>query len=138
MIWERFCGLAEAWGGDIDRWPEQERAGARQFAETPEGRAVIRRARDLDRLLAFAPSPHPDRAAIASFAVIQRIAAQNDRRSWTFQPVLAWNRLVLAGSLACSFAIGASLALAVPYGRPPPQQALLGMILDNATLPMLR
>ena len=138
MNWERFCNLAETWGGDVNRWPEQERAGVRQFAETVEGREVLGRARDFDQLLAFEPSLNPDRAAIASFAVIQRIAAQNERWFWTFQSLLGRKRLVPAASLACSFAIGVSLALAAPYERPRPQQALLSMVLDGATLPMIR
>jgi hypothetical protein len=138
MNWERFCNLAKAWGGDINRWPQQEQAGARQLAETVEGREVIGRARDFDRLLAFEPSLDPDRAAIAAFAVIQRIAAQNERRSWTFQSLLGWKWLVPAAGLSCSFAIGVSLALALPYERPRPQQALLSMILDSAALPIMR
>jgi hypothetical protein len=138
MNWQRFCSLAETWGGDIDRWPEQERTRARQFADTVAGQAVLDRARAFDRLLAYEPTLNPNRAASASFAVVQRIAVQNKRRIWTFRPLLRSTQLVPAASLACSLAIGISLAFVVPFVRPQPEQALLSMVLDHTTLPMIR
>jgi hypothetical protein len=138
MTWERFCSLAETWGGNIDRWPDQERTQARQLADTVKGREVLDRAQAFDRLLAYKPALNPNRAASASFAVIQRIAAQKERRIWTFRPLLRSTWLAPAASLTCSFVIGISLAFMVPYERQQPEQALLSMVLDNTTLPMIR
>jgi hypothetical protein len=137
MTLERFCSLIEAWGGEIGRWPEHERIAAWQFAETTEGTEALARARTFDRLLsASAPHIRAERAAIASFAVIQRIAAENGRQSHrSFS--LKW--LFPGASLACSVAVGVSLALSVPFERHPhEQQMFLSLILDYPSLPMAR
>jgi hypothetical protein len=134
MTWERFCGLVETWGGEIELWPGHERIAARQFAETAEAAELLTRARAFDRLLAIAPQVSVERAAIASFAVTQRIAAENGRKSHRFPP-LKW--FFPAASLACSVAVGVSLALAVPYERSHEQQVLLSVILDSTSLPMV-
>jgi hypothetical protein len=135
MNWERFCRLAETWGGEIELWPEQERIGAQRFAKTAEGTEVLMRARMFDRLLAVAPSVGTERAGIASFNVIQRIAAQNGRKSHWFSR-LEW--LVPGTSLACSVVVGVSLAFAAPYERPTQEQLVLrSMILDSVPLPIV-
>jgi hypothetical protein len=133
MNWERFCGLAETWGGQIELWPEHERAGAQQFAETTEGMEVLLRARVFDRWLAIAPSIGLERAGIASFAVIQRIAAENGRKSRRFQR-LEW--LIPRTSLAFSLAVGMSLAFAVPYERHAAEQQMLLSLVLSAWLPI--
>lgn len=51
MSAERFAELAEAYGGDIGRWPQGERAAARDCARSAEAAGMLERAADLDALL---------------------------------------------------------------------------------------
>jgi len=55
----RFEALAQAYGGDLDRWPTDERSLARAFQEAEPARAlaVLADAEDLDGLLSAAPDP---------------------------------------------------------------------------------
>lgn len=96
---ERFVRLAEAYGGDVSRWPEAEReAAAVAMAQDPQAAArVLAQAADLDALLGSVPAPQ------ASAALVGRVlqAAPKARRRW------AW--LVPAG-------MGAGLAAACAAG----------------------
>lgn len=47
----RFEELTAAYGGDIARWPQAERAAAREFAKDPAAAGILARAADLDALL---------------------------------------------------------------------------------------
>ncbi|RAZ84096.1 hypothetical protein DPM33_32415 [Mesorhizobium hawassense] len=47
----RFAALADGYGSALHRWPQAEQAAAVRFAETEEGRAILRRAGKLDALL---------------------------------------------------------------------------------------
>lgn len=47
----RFEELTAAYGGDIARWPQAERAAAREFAKDPATAGILARAADLDALL---------------------------------------------------------------------------------------
>ena len=47
----RFAALADAYGSALHRWPQAEQAGALVFAETEEGRTILRRAGGLDAML---------------------------------------------------------------------------------------
>lgn len=60
----RFRALAEAYGGDISRWPEAERASAEAWlARNPrEGAAELEAARALDDLLGTWRTPEPAEA----------------------------------------------------------------------------
>ena len=51
MTSERFAALVEAFGAQMSRWPEAERAAAAAFGETAQGEAILRRANQLDALL---------------------------------------------------------------------------------------
>jgi hypothetical protein len=60
MNLERFKILAEAYGGDIGRWPEAERAAAEGFATAnAEAAAWLAEAGSLDDLLDMAPAAPP-------------------------------------------------------------------------------
>jgi hypothetical protein len=77
---ERFAALADAYGGDLRRWPDAEREAARVFhgAEFDRARGLLEQAGDLDAALDLAPqivvSPalrarvlrHAPRAGLAS------------------------------------------------------------------------
>lgn len=52
MTLDRFRDLADAWGGDLSRWPASEQAAARVLMETsPAARAEFDEARSFDVLL---------------------------------------------------------------------------------------
>ncbi|WP_460811744.1 hypothetical protein [Luteimonas pelagia] len=52
MTLDRFRALADAWGGDLSRWPVSDQAAAEVIlATTPAARAVLDDARSLDALL---------------------------------------------------------------------------------------
>ncbi|CAH2601974.1 conserved protein of unknown function [Rhodovastum atsumiense] len=101
---ERFRALAQSYGADLPRWPEEWRAGAAALlADSAEARQVLREARRLDALLleagqaeaAMGWSPAEEDAALARLraVVAARIAAPPARRrhgAWAWSPVLAW------------------------------------------------
>ncbi|MNQ95413.1 hypothetical protein D3C85_1109690 [compost metagenome] len=63
MTYERFEYLADAYGGDLRRWPEGEREAARALLESDARAAVLLREADgLDALLDAAPRPAPSHA----------------------------------------------------------------------------
>lgn len=58
MTYERFEYLADAYGGDLRRWPESEREAARALRDAdPRAAALLREADGLDALLDAAPRP---------------------------------------------------------------------------------
>lgn len=71
MSLERFAVLAQAYGGDIDRWPEPERFSALSLAgRSAEARSLLADAHGLDFLLSRLDTP-PD----PSPALRERIAS---------------------------------------------------------------
>ena len=70
MTYERFETLADAYGGDLRRWPEAEREAARLLKETdPRAAALLADADRLDALLDAAPR------AVASHALREQVLA---------------------------------------------------------------
>lgn len=134
MTLEEFRDLAETWGGDIERWPEERRAAAQDLAETAEASLILARARELDVILARRPAVSSDRAHRAAQAVTRRLAevSVRQRPSWWDFGSARW--LAPAAGLACSVLLGVSLALALPYDEPADQGMVLGMIMDATSL----
>ncbi|MNH53356.1 hypothetical protein D3C73_50450 [compost metagenome] len=63
MTYERFETLADAYGGDLRRWPEAEREAARALRDAdPRAAVLLREADRLDALLDAAPRPAPSHA----------------------------------------------------------------------------
>lgn len=64
MDQNRFQALAQAWGGDMRRWPESERAGAETFrvADPARAAAILAEAGAIDAWLDAAPPPQPSAA----------------------------------------------------------------------------
>ena len=70
MTYERFETLADAYGGDLRRWPEAEREAGRALLDSdPRAAAVLREADGLDALLDAAPRP------VASHALREAVIA---------------------------------------------------------------
>ena len=137
MTLEEFRRLADTWGRDIKRWPEAAQDAARKLAVTREATEILESARRLDQLLAKRPEVSRERSQRAAHAVALRLAAQaqhNARPAWTWD-FSGW--LVPAASVACSLALGISLAMTVPYagyGDDQESMVVLGLILDNSSM----
>ena len=88
MSLERFAELAEAYGGDFERWPEEERFAAISFAgRSEEARSLLADAHGLDYLLSrFGTPPTPSDALVERVTARERdsdgiaeISSQGDR-----------------------------------------------------------
>lgn len=109
MTLERFKELLDAFGADLRRWPEAERAAARALiAQAPEAQAALAAARRLDRLLDLYDPP-ADRAAearlrVALAAVPSRVPRRSARLPWPQAAALAATLLlgVATGIVASS------------------------------------
>jgi len=81
---ERFDHLLAAYGGDLRRWPAEERAGAAVFAaENADAAAVLKEAQTLDGVLDEASGADGDTAALGARILAQapRPQAWLDRRA---------------------------------------------------------
>lgn len=105
MSADRFVALAAAYGGTIDRWPEEERVSAETFAKTPAGASALAAASGLDHLLdAYALKVRSDGL---QDRILTRLTRRTRIRKW-FRFSSAGIGLVgvgIAGALAGSIAI---------------------------------
>ncbi len=133
MTSERFAALADAYGGDIDRWPGSERRAAGAYLHShPEARPILLRQAGLDAALAAWAVPHPTVSLAAEIArnVLNRQALLWRLRVWL-------SSAGAAAALAGGVAAGMSL---VAVSAPPPSQwtgglyevQVLGVPLDTA------
>ena len=133
MTIDEFKTLAEAWGGDIARWPPHLRAAAQALAQTPVGMAALDEARRLDRLIATAtPEIGAERINRALFNVATAIAAVDRPRS----RVARW-WLVPAASFACAAMVGISLGVMHPLSslrRSADATSVLSIILGDDSI----
>jgi hypothetical protein len=141
MTPDEFTRLADTWGGDIARWPEQSRDAAERFLRThPDAAFILDRAEEFDRLLAgSAPAVSEVRAAAVTHAVVSRLAAGGARpasrsilRRW-FAPAM---------SFACAAALGIYLGFAYPVlsgpGNSIAGKALVMILEEDTMLPWIR
>lgn len=130
MTPERFEGLADAWGGDMARWPEAEReAAALLMAARPAWAAdVLARARDLDALLdAFA-------APGGSAGLAARIVAGAPRpraRRWGGWLVPAGMGMGLAAACAAGVVAGVQFTAASSAPAASDADALVAAVGDE-------
>ena len=134
MTLEDFRRLAEAWGGDMDRWPAEAREEARKIAATDDGRAILEQESQLDVFASAPPRILPQRVQSATRAVITQLAIETERRrvrGWQWQ--LSW--LVPSASLACSVMLGVALAMSSPYGDSEMgQNVILSSLFDSGSM----
>jgi hypothetical protein len=107
---QRFRDLADAYGGVVERWPEQYRQAATRFGETVEGGAVLARASALDERLdtwrvSFPSSELAARILASAPSTANGLGTQ--LRWW-------WSGLGLAATLAGAVAGTAAVAVAAP------------------------
>ena len=105
MTAERFMALASAYGADLRRWPEAERAAAELFKATaPEkARPVLDEADRIDALLFASPRPLPS-AALRERVIASAAQAGQRSRRWLERTVLVlgagWAATACAGVAA--------------------------------------
>lgn len=127
MTSERFQCLADAWGGDLHRWPVIDRRAAQRFlVAAPEAQAVLDRAASLDELLDAHVVALPDAALVRSVLDgLSRSAARRSRvngwqdlrsRWWWSGAGVAGLGLVGAGTGV--LAVSMAFSVLVPSTRP--------------------
>ncbi|WEK58317.1 MAG: hypothetical protein P0Y52_01905 [Candidatus Brevundimonas phytovorans] len=90
MTYERFEHLADAYGGDLRRWPEGEREAARALlARDPRAAGLLAEADGLDALLDAAPRPAASHALREAVIASAAGAGLKARRRGAIGP-LAW------------------------------------------------
>jgi hypothetical protein len=134
MTLDEFTRHAEAWGGDIARWPQSVRAEAMRLARLPEGAAILAREGALDAVLHdSAQEVAQSRVDQAIHNVVTTIGAEPARA----RPANAWSRwLIPAAGLACAVGIGALAATIGPLADSGMEDApgVLTVIFDMTSL----
>lgn len=106
---DRFEQLAEAYGGDVTRWPQGEReAAAAEMARDPQAAArILAQASELDALLASVEAPQ------ASGDLMGRVlsSAPSGRRRWAWL-LPAGMGAGLAAACVAGVVLGAQLSAA--------------------------
>jgi hypothetical protein len=138
MKLDEFRRLAEARGGDLNRWPDHLREEAAAIAGTSGGAAILVEAEELDRLLADA-APHiaDMRVERAIHGVVTRLAQPQPARGGGLRAMMeGW--FIPAAGFACAALIGALIAFADPIGidqgDDDDARTLLSMIVDPETI----
>lgn len=108
MTLDRLTALADAFGGDLRRWPTADRAAAEHLLATdPAARAVFDAAMSFDALLATSPRPQASAALrdrVIDAAARAGLKPRPARRFWLDRLVLAsgagWAAAACAGVVA--------------------------------------
>ncbi len=101
MDLQRFRWLLDAYGADLERWPEAERDAARALLiRSPEAAEARRETAELDRLM-WQPGPAPSTASIERVVARVAAAAGGVRRTALWPQVA-----LLAGMAVLGFAAG--------------------------------
>lgn len=88
----RFGALAEAWGGDLRRWPEAERDAARAFVASHPRAAedLLFEADALDALMDASPRPAVSEGLRERIMAAAPAAGRGVRGAWASLPKLLW------------------------------------------------
>lgn len=110
---ERFAVLAAAYGGDLRRWPQAERAAGSILAASDAGAAILRNAGKLDALLDSYRVEAPGKALHGGIvrAADRHLAQRSRQRLW-------WLGLGLAGIGLAGAVAGSALVIATPEVQP--------------------
>lgn len=96
----RFAVLAQAYGGDLRRWPEAERMAGTVFAASGAGKAILRQAGTLDALLDSYRVDAPDKALHGSILQAAGRHLVQRRRQWFWWLGLGLAGIGVAGAVA--------------------------------------
>ncbi|MFY1663529.1 hypothetical protein [Pseudomonas sp. Pseu.R1] len=129
MTPERFVHLAQAYGADLNRWPDADREGARQLlaCDDPAARSALQDAAWLDQQLDRHVAPAPDwvliKRTVASAFTTPRLSFWARYADW-------WSRLGFVGVGLAGIATGMLVAsLSLPISSSPD---VLPSIFDHA------
>lgn len=128
---DRMRDLADAWGGDLRRWPLRDREAAEWFAWTrpDEAERALFAARQLDAALDAAPHP------IVSAELRERVivsAAAAGLRARVVWPGL--RRLLWVGGAGWAVAACAGIAFGMSLTNDFERQVLLDVVLEQAAV----
>jgi hypothetical protein len=135
MTLDEFKMLAEAWGSDVERWPEHLRTPALTIARTPEAATILAEAEQIDRLIvAGRPQISADRIGRAAKAVVTSIA-RSGRPTGVYGLFAVPRWWLPAASLACAAILGISLGVLKPLNpsRDSIRSSVLTMILGEGS-----
>ncbi len=92
MTEKRFADMAQAWGGDLRRWPEAEREAARAWAQANAGAAerALFDARQTDAALEASPRPAVSTALRDRVIASASTAGLKARAAWPGLRKLLW------------------------------------------------
>jgi hypothetical protein len=97
---ERFRTCAEAYGADVRRWPERDRALYARHAHTEAGAAMLAAAARTDAFLdAWGDSADPP---VATARIAAAVLGERPRR----RRAMAWSAAAFAASAVLGFAVG--------------------------------
>jgi hypothetical protein len=128
----RFGALAEAWGGDLRRWPEADRGTGRAFADAHprEAERILFEADALDALLDA--SPRPAVSADLRDRVLAGAASPGRRRMRGAWPSLT--RLLWLGGAGWAAAACAGVVFGTNLGGRLADQRQAEAVVDQAML----
>ncbi len=110
MTENEFRNLAEAWGGDLDRWPRDRQGDARRLLQrSDEARQVLADAAALDALIASVAPVTLDPATLDKVMALPRGVRQERKASggWRFDFSMVLPRFAgLAAAAVLGFYIG--------------------------------
>ena len=123
--------LAETWGGDPMRWPEDELNAAGELLETDAAREILRAESELDRVLACPPVIDAERGRRAAHAALVKVIEGSKRRSWLGIEFPLW--FAPGATIASAAIVGVVLGILV---QPPRTNELVGLhvLADNQEL----
>lgn len=120
---ESFRSLAETWGGDLRRWPEDVREAAALLASTSAGASILAEMAAEDELFA-GPSPGPAQTG-------RSIASVNARISGGRRRLPSWLRLAVPPAVLASAAVfGVMVALGTTSANERGPVALLALTMS--------
>lgn len=107
---DRFRALADAYGGDVARWPESCREAASRLGTTPDGVAILAQASALDSHLDAWRTSGPPVAFSARVAAGGAVATRKlaTRLRWW------WSGIGVAATLVGAVAGTAAVAMVAP------------------------
>ncbi len=135
MTPERFRALADAYGGDLRRWPSDERDAAHALLlRQPETQAMLSGAAELDAALTAWTVPGPGSALAARIAgtVAHRHTRARRLRLWLSSLGAA---TALAGGVTAGVLVVVQSTPAEPVTTAMYELSVLGAPLDVGTLP---